>query len=290
MAPSGAELDTLSVAAARQEGFGAPLDPQGSIDRQLAQRELRRNFEIVAEDAPREAGSQVTEVEFERIARLYSDIRLGRTHLHVDSTSFDAGEERAAAHYRRNLMGQLGRILQTGTGRALVDELAHNEHGHDVNFQRYRDASGREVRNDATAMWGSRADAEDPRKGTDSTVSINPGVDDYVVGRPTDAWRHQRGDVALFHELTHALHEVNGTLDPRGAVEEEGLDHSWRDLSSVEPIAGYEHQAVGLGRHRRDRGPNENRYRRERASIGAHGGDTVVPGDVGMAQRTDYSI
>jgi hypothetical protein len=91
----------------------------------------------------------------------------------------------------------------------------------------------------------------------------------------------------MFHEMTHAWHELRGTDDASGIVTQPGLNGSMRDANRGD-INSWEHQAVGLGAHQADTSPNENSYRAARARIGAAGGASVVPGDAHMALRGDY--
>ena len=123
-----------------------------------------------------------------------------------------------------------------------------------------------------------------PATGSAVHLNINPGVDDYSLGRNTDAWNHTRGDVVMAHEMTHALHQVRGDEDQSGPVQpgEQGLNGSNRDANAGN-IQRWEHQAVGLGNHGNDTTPNENAYRAERAMIGTAGGAGAVhtlPGDI----------
>jgi hypothetical protein len=286
-------LGTLATDLGRglgQEGLMGLLDPVGMMDRQQAQRELAGNFEIIDPAHPPAPGTaapnQVTQEEFERTARLYSDIRLDRTHMH-----FGIGEMSDADQdqYRRDMMGQMGRIMQTGTGRELIDGLAHNPLGHDLTMHAHRDSTGAlDMTNANAEPVTGETDASTPGVGSAVDLNINPSNDHTVVSRATDPWADQRGDVTLFHEMTHAWHELRGTDDASGPVTAPGLGGSTRDADRGD-IQAWEHQAVGIGSHAADTSPNENSYRRARALIGAHGGPTVVPGDVGMAQRGDYA-
>lgn len=250
-----------------QEGLGGLLDVQGMLDRQQAQRELAANFQIIDPKKKKkgQAGNQVTQAEFEQIARNYSDIRMGRTNFNFNPT----GTPEEQAQYRRDMMGQMGRIMQTRSGRELLDGLAHNKGGHQVNLGRWSDPTDPE---NASANPVNEANASRRGVGTSVDVSINPERDNYHIGRNTDAWNATRGDVVLFHELTHALHQVRGTEDQSGKVTRR---EDRRDAN--QNIERWEHQAVGLGRHRRDRTPNENAYRRERAQIGASGTGAITP-------------
>src|SRR5690606_27378866 len=115
--------------------------------------------------------------------------------------------------------------------------------------------------------------------GSGSAVQFNPGVESDNIGDAGDAWNATRSDVVLYHELSHAWNQVHGIEDQSGAVApgEAGLDGTERDANDG-GIQRWEHQAVGLGNHEHVTGPTENRYRRERAQIGAAGGPGIVAG------------
>ena len=98
------------------------------------------NFQVVPDDfvGPR-LPNQVSQHEYENIAHEYSDIRLDRTDLHMDTSSLNAAD---AAQYRRDAMAQMGRMMETGSGRGLIDGLAHNAHNQSVTLSPFRDAAG----------------------------------------------------------------------------------------------------------------------------------------------------
>ena len=273
-----------------QEGLGGLFDITGMLDRQEAQRELAGNFQIIdpANPPAKRAGNQISQEEFEKTARLYSDIRLDRTHMHFDLESGDAPitDDKKQDKYKRDFMGNVGRILQTEDGRQLIDGVANNEKGHDVNIRNNPniDAQGADPTNLEDAANG---------KGSGGTVTVDPSRDG-TAGGPGDAWRKMRSDVTLFHELAHTYHQVRGDEDHSGNVGP-GLNGSDRDQIMYGPDmpleerqkGSWEQQAVGIGHHEGD-SITENSYRRQRAEIGATGKGAVA-GDAGMPQRTDYS-
>ena len=294
-----------------QEGLSGLLDPAGMIDRQQAQRELADQFQIMnpeemvcgPDGSGEYAGNQVSPEEFQRIASTYSDIRMGRTNFQFNTSEMTPEGQ---AQYQQDMMNQFGRVMQTDSGRQLVNDIAYNERNHQVTLGAYyqTDAAGNQVLDaagnpvldttNAEANPHNEANAANSAAGSGSDVRINPGVDRYNVGHSSDAWNQTRGDVVLYHELSHARHQVLGTEDQSGAVGpgEVGADGTARDgatnAAGTTNIQRWEHQAVGLGNHLNDTGPNENRYRRERAEIGATGGPGVVEGDVNMPQRDHY--
>lgn len=282
-----------------QEGLSGLIDPMGMLDRQDAQRELANQFNILdpsqmvsGPGGPGAyAGNQVSPEEFQQIARTYSDVRMGRTNFQFD---IDEMSEEDQAEYRRNMMTQFGRILQTDSGRGLVNDIAYNEDGHQVTLGAFyqEDAAGNPTNVlDPTNAVANPTNEPNAANGTGSgsAVQFNPGVESYNIGAATDPWNATRSDVVLYHELSHAWNQVHGTEDQSGAVMpgEAGLDGTERDANDGS-IQRWEHQAVGLGNHANTTGPSENRYRRERAEIGAAGGPGIVDGDVGMPTRDHY--
>jgi hypothetical protein len=272
-----------------QEGIGGLFDIGGMMDRQEAQRELAGNFQIIdpANPPAKHAGNQITQEEFEKTAKLYSDIRLDRTNMHfdLDHGPSPLADDKSQDKYKRDFMGNVGRILQTEDGRQLIDGVAHNEKGYNVEIQNQRDL------NNQSAEPNSLTDAAN-HTGTGSTVMVDPSRDG-TVGEATDPWHKERSDVTLFHELTHTYHQLRGDEDHSGEVGP-GLNGSTRDQDNYGGIpndqrqdVSWEQQAVGIGNHAGE-SINENSYRRQRAEIGASGTGAVA-GDVNMPQRGDYS-
>jgi hypothetical protein len=62
----------------RQEGMAGWQDMEGMLDRQKAQHELSSRFQVIPDDyAGARKANMVTQAEFEKIARTFSDIRSG---------------------------------------------------------------------------------------------------------------------------------------------------------------------------------------------------------------------
>jgi hypothetical protein len=90
-----------------------------------------------------------------------------------------------------------------------------------------------------------------------------------------------RSDVALYHEMVHADHLEDGTMDRSGKVS--FAEHPWDWFRGINES---EHQAVGIGKHKGEF-LSEDHYRAERNAIGKHG-TGAVDGDADMPQRNDY--
>jgi hypothetical protein len=234
-----------------QEGIGGLLDPFGMMDRQDAQRDLASRFNVMPEGAvgTREQ-NQVSQEEFEEIARDYSDIRMGRSDLQLAGQGTMTDEEYAS--FRENTMGDIADIMQTESGRGLVDSMS------DAPLQ----ADGTSRRTTTINPRFNAAGALDPSNATGGGTFGQSGQVTYVPGVDTaPSGTNLRSDVTLYHELTHAHHAVYNTWDA-GSVA--------GTRSAANPDGGlgqFEHQAAGLGDYA-DAEFSENRYRGERRRIG----------------------
>jgi hypothetical protein len=199
----------------------------------------------------------LTQDQFEAVARLYSDVRLGRTDLDLTGLT---ERERAPA------MSDLGDILQTESGRGLVRALAHHQHNHRTVLESLDEgarAGDARVRANAWTIKPGIGEVS-----PEVAVRYRPGVtDDYGFAHP---WTEGRSDRILYHELVHAYHGTHGTEDARPLTAATGATGS--DAGALYETGGVitntEYQAVGLGQHARDRF-TENRYAAERRAIGA---------------------
>jgi hypothetical protein len=249
-------------------------------DQKKAQQELKGQFQIVPADfvGPR-LPNQVTQQEFEKLANNYSDIRTGNSNIKLDTAGMDAKKE---AEFREKTMKDFSSMLQTGSGRDLIDQLAHAQ---------AKDGTARTTTIHGIANpLGAEAAASDPAKaadrgngvGTNMTVNYAPGADVNVPGAK-DQWLPVRSDVALFHEMTHALHGVSGTRKNDMVADKDLQPGDPKGRTKLE-----EYATVGLGPHAND-AITENRYRNERrllaGRVGARPGDELP----GMGPRTNYS-
>ena len=294
----------------QQEGLGAVFDPTGAVDRQRAQEELADRFSVVPDDfvGPR-LPNQVTQAEYERIAATYSDVRLGRGDLTIDPSALGTPEEQQA--YRDGARGDIATMMQTESGRAMIYQLHDNApqndaagdplHRHttmvpllaaDGTLDR---TNGYAAPDGAGSTYTENADGTRTQgTGTDVHIRYNPGVnigDAYpqLTQNGDNPWLGDfRSDVLLMHEMNHAMNQTAGTGDSRlvQAGDAAGNTEVARDAGSN--IRRIEHQAAGLGMYANDP-MTENRYRSERALIGASGAPGSVAGDSTMHQRTGYT-
>ena len=202
------------------------------VDEMAARQELQSMFETG--DAPVDGKAWVSPEEFDHIVETYSAIRRGKTQLTVEGD--DA--------FRAGAMKDIAKIMQTESGRAMLDEIAHSEHTTKIGATETPDdpsTAGRipGVPLDDDGKWKILRARTDGKTGVNSEITYAPG---HTVQSEKDG--EFSSDVTLFHELTHAWHNGKGSNYPG--------DHNGVDND--------EYQAVWFDEH------NENRYRAERAA------------------------
>lgn len=262
--------------SAGQIGEAGRVAETGEVS--AAVKDLRSRFDIVADDFSGERRpNQLTQAEYDRVERLFNDVRDGKTHLR-----FGGKDLAADPNFRDGVMRDIATIMQTASGRALIDKLANNPNGNTVTVTMHRDASGRPDTSNAFADAANPAERSKwgNGKGVHAIMAYVPGRGVEIPGGSSQ-WLPLRVDVVLFHEMVHALHMTRGTMDD--SLIQPGPGVSDADVSSR--IRNSEYQAVGLGRYAKD--PiTENRYRAERRRIEAGS----VPGDGTMNQRDEYIV
>lgn len=115
-----------------QEGMTGLDDLSGAVDRQHAQEELANRFSVVPDDfvGPR-LPNQVTQSEYQQVAHTYSDIRLGRGDLTIDTSSIDSEAAQGSygmtpEAYRAGAMNDIASMMQTRSGRSEIEALHNN--------------------------------------------------------------------------------------------------------------------------------------------------------------------
>lgn len=208
---------------------------------------LQSKFSLLPEGQERTAGNQVTQAEFNALTRMFADIYAGRSDLQIDQSAL-SGDDRQA--FRLGVMGDLANVLQTVSGRDLVNSLHEAPKAGFLQggTETFIQQNGGATPDSSNAFGGRRAD------GT--------GLVSYVPGQMHGPENNLRSDVTLYHELVHAHHGVYGTWDGDSVVQQRG------GAASDIGIPESEYQATGLGEHQNARF-SENRYRQERRAIGA---------------------
>ena len=269
-----------------QEGLGGVLHPFGMLDRQQAQRDLSNRFSVVDDDfiGPRQH-NQVTQSEYEEIARTYSNIRMGRGDFTMDASEIEDETERQqwedgmmnsvadmmmTTSGRRQVMNISNNVLVDDNGDARLDDDGDEIHRHTTMRPDFEDDGSLVTDNAGVGRAGSNPNSEafyqldengNPGQrgmGTDANLFINPNL------QVSDC---DRTDVILAHELQHVQNRTQGTMIP-------GQHTSVGDIDAPDQGLNIrERQAVGLptgfgGHYPGDAdGCTENTYREERNQL-----------------------
>lgn len=157
----------------QQEGLNGVLDPSGMMDRQQAQRDLANRFDVVPDDfvGPR-LPNQVTQSEYQDIAHTFSDIRLGRGDLTINTS--EQTDPLEAARYQQQVMNSIADQMMTASGRDTVGRLHDNVLVDDAGNPRL-DADGNEQHHatQIRALYNSNPDGDPLDTNDDGTVDAN---------------------------------------------------------------------------------------------------------------------
>lgn len=249
----------------------------------IRRRELAGKFEVGTGLARKP--NALAQAEFDKAAQLHESLFQGDENVTIDTTGLSPED---AQKYKKGVMDLFAALLQTASGRSLLEYLNYGyvRAGRPVDrkvvIRLGKDGNGNGNRFDDVAQRAEPVDNQaatmkdekgTPGAGSDSVVEFNPFA------------TSDRADVVLMHELVHALMHTWGEDDYRSVSFEDGVPP---DVSGTRPLGRYEHQAVGLGLYK-NRSISENAYRRERRQIGA-GGVGALPGDAEMQERHSYRV
>ena len=283
----------------QQEGIAGLLDVGGMMDRQDAQRDLSDRFQVVDDDftGPRQQ-NQVSQAEYENIARTFSNVRTGRGDLTIDSSSFSSNAGKDEKAWNQGIQANLADMMMTTGGRTQINNLSNNvSQNDDGTSRRHLWGWGPDIHHSTTItpLFGQQVvDAsgrtrwQDPGSGhrnastlrTDNAFAAPQGAgsrrDSTTMARGTGTDSELRinpghilglrSDVVMAHEMQHALHQTQGTngVGKFGSGTDANVNNS-------------ERQAVGLtrsdtvtgGHYPGDAdGCTENTYREQRNQLG----------------------
>lgn len=299
--PQGASVDRgqapdTTAAQARLDDPNANLSKEDRA-RLQAQVDLAGRFQVVGNDVPanQRLPNQVSRADFERMSNIYGDIRSGTGNIQFDNASMVEGGMNAAqvGAYKDGTMNDIADLMQTPSGRALMQGLAAGPNGHVTMLGQAMLNGQAEPGAARSAPHDASGAAMDPNlpvpaeafngTGMSSTVFHVPGQNAQAPGAEQGSWADFRSDVVLMHELTHSMHYGRGSLTP-GAVTP-GPDTAAADVGEQ----AWEQQAVGLGPEGASR-VNENRYREQRAQLANGGAAVTREGDANMPRRPQYVV
>jgi hypothetical protein len=231
-----------------EEGLMALFDPVGMLDRQDAKRDLAPYFGIVDDDFEGYRNhDQVTQEQFDEIARTYSDIRRGQGDLSINTDRI--ANPKMAAEYREARMHDIAMLMRTTSGREQIDFLNNAPDDVETTIQpRMKDKTGKEF------VPAASCEQYDDRRIYLSNVEDVDGTPDvdgisYII---------------LAHEMQHA-HEMATHTQAAGTFGVQGHDDRL--------VENEERQATGLTNsdpaHPTDpKAATENRIRWELYQLG----------------------
>lgn len=300
----------------QQEGLSGLLD-SGMMDRQQAQRDLSNRFQVVGSDFTGErASNQVSQEEYQQIARTFSNVRRGEGDLSIDDSQFSGDADADRGAWNAGIQANVADMMMTTSGRRQVNTLSNNVArkddgsartylpfglGPEVHHQTtIQPLFGEQVVNPTTGRTEWQTPPEERRTGTtlrtDNAFAAAQGTDAETFRSPTGVRgvgsdsklsinpgmvAGLRSDVVMAHEIQHAFNHTQGNR-AQGKFGGTGPDAT---------INNRERQAVGLTRSDTgglaaghfpgdEDGCTENQYREERNELGM--GDRFLP-------RTQYS-
>jgi hypothetical protein len=186
----------------------------------------------------------LTKEEFDKVAATHADIRMGRGDLTIHTDEMCPED---AIKHREGVLNDMALMMQTQSGRAIIDRL------HD-NWRREDDTDDGAVEHRHTTLrryvpsrrWSTNTDPDKQpngysrNDGCDVDIHFNPGV--KLSGSNT------RSDVLLAHEMAHAIGDTSGTTDPGRVTPAENAQDGvvWTDANGrVHDVKRWDHQAVG---------------------------------------------
>ncbi|MCB9793365.1 MAG: hypothetical protein H6741_11650 [Alphaproteobacteria bacterium] len=290
-----------------REGVGALTDPVGAADRLRASEELSDRFDVVGDDfvGPR-MQNQLSQEEYDEVVRMYSDVRLGRGDLTLDSS--EMGEAQSQA-FQDAAMGDIARLLQTESGREMIRQMSNNvmvdDEGNERKFlgdhevtgswlenfgqSRHRHTTLSALHQDTNGDWDRSNDGNAPIDLTNGFSDPELGNGVGVSQRNADGTRGSGSDVTI-RANPGVMLDFNGDGNPDTTTTSDiilmhELAHARHQTQGTlasgqiqadgtipagHPDIGtqnWEHQAAGLG-HWADESLTENGYRRDRQSLG----------------------
>jgi hypothetical protein len=258
-------------------------------------------FTHVDQHGQGDAPNAMTNTEMMAMVGLYRNIDKGLGDLTINTSDIKDPDQAAAVHGK--FMENIAALMQTGPGREILLKLANNEQTVDgkkvhrkTTLRAYHKDENHDDRNDDwdAPLASDNAEVIPPRKGDEHDTGMQMEYGNLVPGRGTDALvllnplgilpEGIRNDVALMHELNHALHTTSGTNDPMGVNKDPGA--AGTDVNCNVPESEY--QAVGLGMHQNDKW-TVNAYRDARRQMVDKHAVGQILGDNYMTKRDAYT-
>jgi hypothetical protein len=238
---------------------------------EASRAELSSKFVVGEGGGTKDGKAVLTPEQYEKMLRTYASIRDGSSHLKISNLGMD---EEEAAEFKAAALENIATIMQTEAGRELIDRTANQS---DLDEMDRRDIvlsnglTHKMTKDGQDLPVGNRAYPRSTNN-TEETAGRETGTGVFWVNRdrevemPDGTMLPMPKDAALFHELTHAMHNVEGTR-PVGKVEAGDFESDNANLlKDVGWAEREEHHTVGLGAYADER-ITENAYRRQRRAM-----------------------
>jgi hypothetical protein len=257
-----------------QQQAAEALKRQAELDD--AKQALAGKFQL-ADDAAggAHAPNQVNAKQLEEITGLYADIKNGHSDIVFDTQGMSPED---AAKFKSGAMGDMATMLQTESGRLMLQSLAHGANDKYHPDERRKAGAPADGTDGHPLVHIGRSDAEHHPECSFQQVSRDVymdhpemasadknglGASPDVTYRPGETWKAPdgfefRSDINLFHEMAHAYHTKMGD-DAKGALPDDVAHDGGQKTDEAQAVGLY---GLGAGKL------TENSYRAERRALG----------------------
>ncbi|MFY0567708.1 eCIS core domain-containing protein [Archangium lansingense] len=204
-------------------------------------------------------GNRLKPAELENLKKQYDAIAAGKKGVQLRIDASDLPDARDQDAYQKRMMGNIAKMMQTESGRTLINALGRPAAKHTTTLKPEADPEKfKAIPTGATVADRLEGFAKPGGPGLGSNTTVRHSGEDTVVPDSTEGWAQMPGHISMFHELVHAHHLTTGTAIPRGSTIPDGMDKG---------VPEEEYATVGLKGHRGN--PlTENAYREQRRQLG----------------------
>lgn len=237
-----------------------PVETQEQREKRLAReadrQQLASMFEVT-DDLLTFKDNQISQEKFDQISAMYSTIREGGSRIKLtdqkwtDGTNVEGMNQNDTKAFKTSALGDIAKILQTSTGRSVIEALHGGDH--DINLNNTENTSL------SAARPTNKAQSEDGT-GTGSTIRYKAGSD-FVRD---DGSLGGTSDTVLLHEMIHAYHNLQGSNKGDATIKasDTGVGSGHKDIG----VKQEEYATTGLGDFA-DQNITENAYRNQQRAI-----------------------
>ncbi len=276
-----AVAETLSMAGAASIGSNTlasmPAGGEEDENTSAARQELMAKLQVGEGDKLVDGKAMVSQEQFDHMLKTYADIRSGDSNIKVSTLGMS---DKEAEEFRNGTLDTMTTMMQTEAGRELLGTLGNQtmRDEHDKreiiisNGLRSYETKNDGLGNETQHTIGNRAVARNQDAahiegmGTGSAVFLT-NEDRELKTMDGTGSVHMPKDAVMFHEMTHALHNLEGTRD-KGYAGEGAHPDDDRMENQMQSGLGEEYATLGLGEYEGG-WFTENNYREQRRAQGA---------------------